>query len=147
LTPGSYTALRRNWQQGDQIELRLPMPVRRLESHPHVTENTGRVALTRGPLLYCVEQTDHTDGDVRDLVLPADLLLNAAFEPDLFGGVTVVRGQVRVQAVDDQWNDTLYRPADTMPRSEHDATLTAIPYYAWANREPGQMLVWLQATM
>jgi len=143
LTPGTYVALRRSWQEGDQIELRLPMPVRYMESHPYITENTGRVAITRGPLLFCVEQTDHTDVDVRNLVLPGDVRLEATFRPDLLGGVTVLRGRARAQAVDDQWNDTLYRMADATQRSEHDTTVTAIPYYAWANREPGPMLVWL----
>jgi hypothetical protein len=147
LTPGSYVALHRSWQVGDQVELRLPMPVRYMESHPHVTENAGRVALTRGPLLYCVEGVDHRDADVRDLVLPSDVALDATFEPNLLGGVTVLHGRAGAQAVDAQWNDMLYRMAGATPRAEHDATLTAIPYYAWANRAPGHMQVWLQATM
>jgi hypothetical protein len=147
LTPGSYVALHRSWQVGDQVELRLPMPVRYMESHPHVTENAGRVALTRGPLLYCVEGVDHRDADVRDLVLPSDVALDATFEPNLLGGVTVLHGRAGAQAVDAQWNDMLYRMAGATPRAEHDATLTAIPYYAWANRQPGHMQVWLQATM
>jgi DUF1680 family protein len=59
----------------------------------------------------------------------------------------MLRGRACAQAVDDQWNDTLYRTVDTCPRLEHDAALRAIPYYAWANRESGQMLVWLQTPM
>ncbi|HSK84416.1 MAG TPA: hypothetical protein VK902_13620 [Rubrobacter sp.] len=122
------------------------MPVRRVECHPYVAENAGRVALTRGPLLYCIEQADNPDVDLRDLVLdgkePA-----ARFEPDLLGGVIVLRAEARASAPDDGWEDRLYR---SMHHREGDARThttwaTAIPYFAWATREPGAMRVWLRS--
>ena len=68
--PGTYAALRRAWQEGDEVTLDLPMPVRRLRAHPHVLADTGRVALARGPLVYCLEAADHPGVDPWDVVLP-----------------------------------------------------------------------------
>jgi DUF1680 family protein len=146
LTPGSYAEVRRAWRPGDVVRLNLPMPVRRVACHPYVTENAGRVALTRGPLLYCVEQADNSGLDPRDIVLPADANFTAEFRPDLLGGVVVLRGQAKVVPPDNAWTHHLYRTA--LPCSEREqgqpVEATAIPYYAWANREPGPMQVWLR---
>jgi DUF1680 family protein len=89
ISPGSYMQIRRAWRPGDTVSLGLPMPVRRVECHPYVTENTGRVALMRGPLLYCAEQVDNHDVDLRDLVLDGKEP-TVRFEPDLLGGVAVL---------------------------------------------------------
>ena len=119
------------------------MPVRRVECHPYVVENAGRVALTRGPLLYCVEQADVHD--LRDLLLDSTEP-TARFEPELLGGVVVLQAGVRSAAPDAGWEDRLYRTA--YPREADTQTyasrITAVPYYAWANREPGAMRVWLR---
>ena len=135
---GSYARLARDWRVGDTVELSLPMPVRYLETHPHVTENTGRVALARGPLLYCVEGSDP---DPRDLVLSHNPSLTAEHRPDLLGGVTVLTGQAQ-RLEPDAWNGALYRKVREAETTT-EVALTAIPYFAWANREPGPMLVWL----
>ena len=136
---GSYASLEREWRAEDTVELSLPMPVRYLEAHPHVTENTGRVALARGPLLYCVEGADP---DPRDLVMPSDPSLTAEHRPDLLGGVTVLTGQAE-RLEPDAWNGALYRVVGEAGLTT-EVALTAIPYFAWANREPGPMLVWLR---
>ena len=144
LSSGSYAKIRYAWRPGDTIILVLPMPVRRVECHPYVVENAGRVALTRGPLLYCVEQADVHDLDLRDLVL-GSTEPTARFEPELLGGVVALRAGVRSAAPDTGWEDRLYRTA--YPREAdtqtHASRITAVPYYAWANREPGAMRVWL----
>ena len=116
--------LRREWWPGDSVELDLPMPVRRVLAHPGVTADTGRAAVERGPLVYCLEGIDNGTR-VRNLVLPLDASLESAFRPDLLGGVVVLSGTVR-------------SPGARRPRS-----VTAIPYFAWANRGPGQMIVWI----
>ena len=145
LSSGSYAKIRYAWRPGDTIILVLPMPVRRVECHPYVVENAGRVALTRGPLLYCVEQADVHDLDLRDLVL-GSTEPTARFEPELLGGVVALRAGVRSAAPDTGWEDRLYRTA--YPREAdtqtHASRITAVPYYAWANREPGAMRVWLR---
>ena len=146
LAPGSYAEVCRAWQPGDVVRVNLPMPVRRVECHPYVAENAGRVALMRGPILYCVEQADNPSLDPRDVVLSADVNFTAPFRPDLLGGVVVLHAQAEFVPPDDVWGDRLYCTA--VPRLEEppcrSVEVTAVPYYAWANREPGPMQVWLR---
>jgi len=132
-----YLPVEREWKEGDTIELELPMPVRRLIAHPEVRSGHGRVALQRGPLVYCLEAVDN-GGAVRGLVLPRNAPLQTAHLPELLGGVTVIRAEgLSVRAAD--WAEHLYREAG----SAAPVTLTAIPYYAWDNRDPGEMAVWI----
>lgn len=146
LTPGSYAELKRDWRPGDSVKLELPMPVRAIGCHPYVWENRGRVALMRGPLLFCVEQADNPDIDPRDLVLPATPSWNVEHRPDLLGGVTVLSGPATAREPAPEWNVPLYRvnPPSSVAAGRA-VRVTAIPYYAWANRQPGRMQVWLRA--
>jgi len=135
--------IQRAWQSGDMVRLTLPMPVDRIVSHPHVLGNRGRMALRRGPLVYCLEQADHPDADVWDIVLPEDAELTPEFVPNLLGGVTVLRGQALAQSTE-EWTRRLYRPKEILREAAaRPVAITAIPYYAWANRDPGPMQVWL----
>lgn len=143
--PGHYVEIRRRWAPGDVVRLTLPLAARVVSSHPHVTNNRGRVAVLRGPLVYCVEAADHPDVDPWDLTLLAGAEWQAEWRPDVLGGVTVLRaeGQARAPL---GWGDDLYHPFDANAASASEATrtpLTAIPYYAWANRAAGAMQVWL----
>lgn len=135
-----YARLERLWQPGDVVTLDLPMPVERLSAHPEVQVDQGHIALRRGPLIYCLEQCDQTE-PLHRLVLPSTADLSSHVEPDLLGGVVVLRGTAAAM-VDTDWEDTLYRP---QPPDTRPAPITAIPYYAWDNREPGAMRVWLRA--
>jgi DUF1680 family protein len=143
---GQYAAITRVWKAGDRVRITLPMPVRRILSHPRVMQNTGRVALMRGPLLYCVEAADHHGRDVRDFVLPDTVELSAERRDDLLNGVTAIAGHARSEELSHGWRDRLYREASNVAADEEEALpvpLTAIPYCAWANREAGPMRVWL----
>jgi DUF1680 family protein len=127
-----YVALQRSWRPGDGIELELPLPIRRVVANPSLKEDAGRVALERGPIVYCAEATDN-NGHVHNLILPDDSTLTAAHQPALLGGVTLLRG-----------------PASALRRTEDDKStestpteLVAVPYFAWCHREPGEMAVWL----
>jgi len=144
--PG-YLRLLGGWKSGDKVRLVFPMPVRMLQSHPHVLNNRGRVALQRGPLIYCIEQADNVGTDVWDVLLTEDeTALKPQFVPDLLNGVVVLRGQALAQRTSEEykWNTRLYTPyAPLDPSNVRPAEITAIPYYAWANRKPGPMLVWL----
>ena len=128
---------------GTKVTLSLPMEVKRLVSHPHVLGNLGRVALQRGPLIYCLEQADHST-DVWDITLPASAELTPEFVPGLLGGVTVLKGQ-GIAYDHSSWEGTLTRPASANPPSQL-VPITAIPYYAWANREAGPMQVWIPSS-
>ncbi len=115
-----YATLDRTWKSGDVIELNLPMPVRLVRSHDKVEANVGRVAIERGPIVYCLEAMD-VDAPLKDIVLPIDIELTTEHRSDLLGGVTVIKGEA------------------------NRIHFTAIPYYAWDHREPGAMIVWIPA--
>jgi len=149
LPPGDYVELRRTWKAGDTIHLRLPLPVCRVACHPYVAENAARVALLRGPILYCVEQADHPDFELRDLVLTFDAELTPRPRPDLLGGIVTLEGTAALCPPGDGWTpNTLYQTisggASATGVERKTVSLTAVPYFAWANREPGRMHVWLR---
>ncbi len=127
-----YATLTRNWRKGDSIELSLPMPVRRVLALQRVKADDGRVALERGPIVYCLEWPDSPDKHVRNVLLPAGESLHAVWKPDLLHGVEVV--QTRAVA---------YRYKKDKQLEHSEETISAIPYYAWANRGQGQMEVWI----
>ncbi len=135
-----YARIRREWHRGDTIELELPMAIQRMKSHPNVTANVGRVALQRGPIVYCLEAVDN-GGAVFRLSLPRDADVVAEHRPGLLEGVTVVRGNALVPAAED-WDNILYRPVAEPNKVE----FVAVPYYSWDNRAPGEMVVWLPET-
>lgn len=146
--PGSYVELRRRWRAGDTVRLGLPMDARRVACHPYVAENAGRVALFRGPLLYCFEGVDNPGVELRDVVVPAGAAVQAEFAPALLGGVTVLRVPAQAVPPDERWAGRLYQPLDPQPQpapAGRPLTLTAVPYYAWANREPGAMRTWVRS--
>ena len=140
-----YALIARTWAAGDVVELTLPMPVERVEANPKLRADCGRVALQRGPLVYCIEEVDN-GVDLEDICLPRDAALTAKFRPDLLGGVTVITGAARRRdragwAGAAGRAGALYRPATSRTVRTR---LTAVPYCAWCNRKPGEMLVWIR---
>jgi DUF1680 family protein len=126
-----YARIEREWKSGDTIELNLPMPVRRVVSHPKVTTNEGKVALQRGPLVYCLEGQDN-EGQVLDLVVPDDAELTSRVQRNLLGGVVTISGNAQ----------TAKRTLDGQIVPDSARPFTAIPYYAWAHRGRAPMTVW-----
>ncbi len=131
-TDKGYVPIQKTWKAGDTIELNLPMPVRRVESHNEVKENRGKIALVRGPIVYCAEWPDN-GGHVSNLVLSDDVELLTEIRGDLLNGVTVINGQALA----------LFGSEDEKTVRRVTQKFTAIPYYAWAHRGPGEMAVWL----
>jgi DUF1680 family protein len=146
IIPGSYTAIRHDWHQGDVVTLNLPMPARRVQSHPYAIENKDRIALTRGPLVYCIEGADNPEIDPRDVIVPAKADITALYRADVLNGVTQLEIPARLVPPDSSWANCLYRTARAQDvQTARSTRLTAIPYYAWANRAPGPMRVWLKS--
>jgi DUF1680 family protein len=124
-----YLLLDREWKTGDTVELNLPMPVRRVHADPRGAADVGRVALMRGPIVYCQEAIDNPQR-LDSVLLPADAQLAAAHRTDLLGGVTIIKGSARQVTSSD-------------PAQDRAVEFTSIPYFAWDNRDAGQMSVWI----
>lgn len=141
-SPGEFVTIDHewSWEAGDKIRLSFPMDVRQVESHPLVSNNVGRVALLRGPIVYCLEGVDNPGADLDELVLSG--LPSARFVPNLLGGVTVLQGTAALVPQPPATTDWLYRARPSTTRQE--MTITAIPYFVWANREPAPMRVWVR---
>ena len=134
-----YLKITRTWAAGDRVTLALPMPAERLYAHPDVRQDLGRVALRRGPLIYCAEQRDN-GAPVNRLRLPAGAALSDAWRGDLLGGITVLQSDAAA-ADPATWGDALYR---TTPPAESRSALMAVPYYIWCNRGANPMQLWLR---
>jgi len=126
-----YATIEREWSPGDTVSIDFPMPVRRVRAHDAVEADRGRLAIERGPIVYCVEAADN-DGHTRNLWLPVDASLTPQERPDLLGGVITVSGP-----------GFALRKSDNGVVSRVRTEITAIPYYAWAHRGPGEMAVWI----
>ena len=153
--PGQYLAIRRRWSGNDIVELALDMRPQILRANPAVADDTGRVALARGPLVYCMEHLDQAgpkeDGAARKAA-GADLSLysahltgetSARFDPGLLGGLMVLEHPGSISSPPPEgalYNETAATSVPPAP-----TTLRLIPYYAWANREPSAMQVWIPA--
>ncbi|HYN88975.1 MAG TPA: hypothetical protein VER55_10610 [Ardenticatenaceae bacterium] len=116
------------------------MPVEELHAHPDVVADLGQVALRRGPIIYCLEQVDH-GLPLHRIVLNDVAQLGPVADPDVPDGVTVLAGPALALDTAD-WDGALYR---TEPPAAGPCTIRAIPYYAWDNRGPSAMRVWIGA--
>ncbi|GAE93643.1 glycosyl hydrolase [Gracilibacillus boraciitolerans JCM 21714] len=134
-----YAKIKREWQNNDTIELLFDMPVEIVRSHPEVRVNAGKVALQRGPILYCLEEVDN-GANLQDLRLKTNQSFVVEYENGLLNGVTVIKG--KAAATDkDAIEDKLYT---TFTYPEVEKEIKAIPYYAWSNRGENEMTVWIR---
>ena len=122
-----YVSLNRNWKAGDVVEIEFPLEVRKVVANQKVRADRGRMAVERGPIVYCAEWPDYEGGHVLTLLFDAQAELVPSFAKDLFGGATVLEGKAR---------------SINAPASEAKP-VRLIPYYLWANRGAGEMSVWL----
>jgi len=133
-----YAAIEREWRDGDEVRIDFSMPVDRVYAHPAATEDNGRFALRRGPVIFCVEEAD-IGTEPQRLRLPSRGEIAVRYDDTLLGGATVLEGDA-MEADATDWKETLYR---TQPPALKPTRFKAIPYHLWANREPGAMAVWL----
>jgi len=127
-----YAVINREWKKNDKVNLNLPMQVNRVLASDSVKENVNRVALQRGPLVYCFEHPDN-GGKAMNIILPDNVVFTTRDEKDLLGGVVTLEGKAPVVTVS----------ADGTTVSTETKTIKAIPYYSWANRGKGEMQVWI----
>lgn len=139
--PNSYYPLRRSWNRGDRVELEFDVKPQLVASNPLVLENWGKAAVQAGPLVYCIEQADHPQLRVMEVALSRAAAFEVRWEAGLLDGVNVVKRQGF------SWKrplaeEPLYSLGE-MPPPAQPVVLTLIPYYAWANRGPNAMQVWI----
>ena len=127
-----YVAINRKWKKGDVVELNLPMPVRRIQANEQVQDDRGKLAIQRGPVVYCIEGTDQSDKHVFNKYIPENTTINFTYQKDLLNGVVTLNGTAR----------EIDRNADGK-LVEKDVPFTAIPYSTWNNRGTGEMAVWI----
>ncbi len=130
-----YVTIDRTWQPGDRIEVSFDLPVERIHAHPDVVANRGRVAVQRGPLVYCVEECDHGPR-LDDLVLAESTPIETHPEPELLGGITALRASAQREIP----GNALYQRG----RRWQDVPLRLVPLCTWDNRQRGAMQVWLR---
>ncbi|NQU21633.1 MAG: glycoside hydrolase family 127 protein [Candidatus Nealsonbacteria bacterium] len=134
-----YATVDRAWQKGDRVELELPMPVRRVTADPRLVENLGKVALQRGPIVYCIEGVDVEAKSIPSLLIDDQQKLTSEYESDLLGGVAVVQGN----ALETRWA----KGADGKKTlQKKPVAFRAVPYYAWAHRDADGMCIWIGRT-
>jgi hypothetical protein len=146
--PGEYFPLHREWKAGDTVRLELDVAPHLVAANPLVEEDFGRVAVQRGPILYCLEQVDQEErGSLFDFALSPAAGPNggftSVFHPEILGGVVLLqhRGVASPKPLADE---PLYRILEGPARNDwKEVNLNLIPYYAWANRLPGAMEVWI----
>ena len=134
-----YLYLTRSWQEGDVITLTLPMPVRRVYGNPQVRQQAGKVALQRGPLVYCLEEADN-GADLHNLSLPADGEFRVFEGKGIFAHKMLIQTEgmgCHVKETDALWQ------YDRSPVQRQPRTLTFIPWFSWANRGEGEMRIWV----
>jgi DUF1680 family protein len=131
-----YAVVKKIWKKGDVVILDLPMPVRRIVAIEDIKENRNRVALQRGPLVYCFEHVDN-GSKAMNILIPENTIFKAEFKPELMNGLVVLQADAPVATVS----------GDGLNISSVIKTVTAIPYFSWANRGKGQMQVWLPKKM
>jgi DUF1680 family protein len=144
---GQYLAVHRHWSPGDTVALNLPMTPEVISSNPRVAENLGRVAVQRGPLVYCMEQLDQpsaADLSAVSIVINSKVLksFESEYKGGLLDGVAVLHHNGAANDVA-SGQEGLYVPASPSSVRTRPENLTLIPYYGWANRQPTSMQVWI----
>lgn len=125
-----YATIQREWQAGDVVEYNIPMEVRRVKAHDNVVDDRGKLAIERGPVMYCLEGKDQPDSTVFDKYIADGTQMTAAYEPELLNGVVTLTGKAKKKHLDGTATEVDFK---------------AIPYSVWNNRGADHMAVWMAA--
>jgi DUF1680 family protein len=131
-TENGYVEIERKWKKGDKIDIDFPMAARKVVADDRITSDMGKIAIQRGPVIYCAEWPDNNTGNVLDLLIDNNAPLTAEFEPSLLEGTEVIKTS---------GSQTIKRLDGTIEKLPEEP-VTLIPYALWNNRGPGQMMVW-----
>lgn len=129
-----YASVNRTWEKNDQLEVVLPMEIRKVLANQNLKDDIGKIALQRGPLMYCAEWIDN-DGRTSNIIVPDHTKFTSEYRSDLLNGVTVLKAQVPFVITNGNNISTI------------NQTITAIPYYSWANRGKGEMQIWFPSAV
>ena len=132
-----YVHLDRTWNDGDVITLEMPMPIRRVIAHDRVKNNNGKVALERGPIVYCLEWPDNDVDSLFDLMIEKNATLSYEYRKDMLNGLVVIKGMGKYLKTSENGNSY----------GQIEKDILAIPYYAWAHRGKGEMVVWINCNL
>jgi hypothetical protein len=127
-----FATINRKWKKGDIVEVDFPMPVQKVFANEKVAANKGRLALKRGPVIYCIEGKDQADDRVLNVFVPENSAITNSFNKDLFGGIHTLN-----------FSASLSRQSSEGEPEMQPINLKAIPYFMWANRGADNMLVWM----
>ena len=128
-----YVNLSRKWKQGDVVSLELPMDVRIVKADEKVEADRNKIAISRGPIVYCAEWPDNNNGNILSLMFDKEPKLNSEYTSELLNGVTVIKTNAK----------QVTRNIDSSYNYSEPVAITLIPYYSWNNRGAGEMMVWL----
>jgi DUF1680 family protein len=131
-----YAVISRKWNQGDKIRLNLLMPVRTLDADGRIKDDIGKIAVQRGPVIYCAEWPDNNEGNVLNLVIDKESAFTTEFAPELLEGTQIIKTS----------GFQIKKNLDARIETLGKESVTLIPYALWNNRGPGQMMVWLPVT-
>lgn len=134
-----YIVIKRVWQSGDKVTLELDMPVQIVAANPQVRADAGKVAIQRGPIVYCLEEFDNGE-NLSAISLNKDSKLKAKYDENLLDGVVVIEGTAK-RIDESAWGIKLYKPFECREKEIH---IRAIPYFVWGNRAKGEMLTWIR---
>jgi len=135
-----YVIVEREWSNGDIVTIELDMSIHVWTANPHVRDDINKVAVQRGPIVYCAEGKDN-GADLQLIHLTKGTKFQYQFIAEQFGGVGIIKANAERMDIESEWEDTLYRRETSSAFSP--VTVTLIPYYCWANRGENEMLVWL----
>lgn len=139
LKGNGYVKVKRVWQNNDVVRLNLPMNVDVIRSNPNVRANAGKVAIQRGPLVYCIEEADNGN-NLSDITIETKQEFNVHFNDSLLNGIATISGK-GYRSDNSLWDGDLYK---NIENNKIPCAIQAIPYYSWANREAGEMTVWIR---
>ncbi|GGH09000.1 glycoside hydrolase family 127 protein [Mucilaginibacter phyllosphaerae] len=132
-TEKGYAVLNRSWKKGDKVSLYLPMETEKVIANSNVRDDRGRFAFEKGPIVYCLEGPDNKDSLVQNILIDKNAIAKANYQADLLNGIDIISADGK----------STKRQVKSDSLLETDQQIKAIPYYAWANRGPSEMTVWI----